>query len=343
MKFPEMIKRLPLFAAVLSTAAVGLVSCDDTIYDYEGDCDNYVKFTYTWNLKYADAFSSEVNSVALYVFDSDGLFVKSYETTADALADNDNMLKLDLDPGDYKFIAWCGLSGDNGSYTVPDLVAGTSSYTDLTNYVNRTASTDSTLASSGELDNLYYGTMDVTIPDDYTNHVFTLDLMKNTNVIKVALQILDGDDTTSTETYTMHVTAENGSMDWDNSLVSDETIVYKPYYSFTGTTEALLNEEEHTEIKVVEFELNTNRLVKGFGDEKPRITIQDSDGDTILSVPLIEYALLVKGKYNSSMSDQEYLDRQDNYDFIFFIQNGSWLATTIYINDWRIVLDEVEL
>ena len=41
------------------------------IYDDEGDCDPHykVKFRYDMNMKFADAFSNEVNAVTLYVVD----------------------------------------------------------------------------------------------------------------------------------------------------------------------------------------------------------------------------------------------------------------------------------
>ena len=48
--------------------ALTLLGCDSVIYDGEGDCSvNYrVKFRYDMNLKFADAFAREVESVTLY-------------------------------------------------------------------------------------------------------------------------------------------------------------------------------------------------------------------------------------------------------------------------------------
>lgn len=59
---------------VLSVGGLALPGCDSVIYDGEGDCSvNYrVKFRYDMNLKFADAFASEVESVTLYLLDSDG-------------------------------------------------------------------------------------------------------------------------------------------------------------------------------------------------------------------------------------------------------------------------------
>ena len=55
-------------------------------------------------------------------------------------------------------------------------------------------------------------------------------------------------------------------------------------------------------------ELTVPRLVKG---QELRLTVTDKEtGRTVFSIPLIDYALLVKGFYNRDMDDQEYLDRQ---------------------------------
>ena len=76
-----------------------------------------------------------------------------------------------------------------------------------------------------------------------------------------------------------------------------------------------------------------------------RLTVTNNETDeTVLSIPLIDYALLVKGYYNRNMSDQEYLDRQDVYDMVFFLdKDGSWMNSYIYINSWKVVFQDTEL
>ena len=67
-------------------------------------------------------------------------------------------------------------------------------------------------------------------------------------------------------------------------------------------------------------------------------------GKPVFSIPLIDYALLVKGFYNRDMDDQEYLDRQDVYDMVFFLDEGDrWLNAYIYINSWKVMLQNSEL
>ena len=64
----------------------------------------------------------------------------------------------------------------------------------------------------------------------------------------------------------------------------------------------------------------------------------------VSNIPLIDYALMVKGNYNKSMSDQEYLDRQDSYDLVFFIdENHKWQSASVIINSWRVVLSKADM
>ena len=50
-----------------------------------------------------------------------------------------------------------------------------------------------------------------------------------------------------------------------------------------------------------------------------------------------------KGNYNKNMSDQEYLDRQDEYTMTFFLDEGEWLSSVIIINSWRVVINEEDI
>ena len=67
--------------------ALTLLGCDSVIYDGEGDCSvNYrVKFRYDMNLKFADAFAREVESVTLYLLDGGGRVVWQRTESGEAL------------------------------------------------------------------------------------------------------------------------------------------------------------------------------------------------------------------------------------------------------------------
>ena len=90
------------------------VSCDSMIYNEEGDCSvRYrLKFRYDMNLKFADAFAHEVKSVRLYAFNPEGELVWQSAEQSSILASGDYTMSLDLDPGDYHLVAWCGLDNE---------------------------------------------------------------------------------------------------------------------------------------------------------------------------------------------------------------------------------------
>ena len=65
-------------------------------------------------------------------------------------------------------------------------------------------------------------------------------------------------------------------------------------------------------------------------------------------MPFIDYALLVKGKYKrpdgTPLTDQEYLDYQDDYSMVFFLdEHNRWQNTHIYINSWRVILQNTDI
>ena len=83
------------------------------IFEGEGDCGTYyrIRFKYDYNIKFADAFAGEVNSVALYVFDENDVLVEEIATTdKQALSSGSFEIPLELDPGRYTLMAF-GFSG----------------------------------------------------------------------------------------------------------------------------------------------------------------------------------------------------------------------------------------
>ena len=81
--------------------ALTLLGCDSVIYDGEGDCSvNYrVKFRYDMNLKFADAFAREVESVTLYLLDGGGRVVWQRTESGEALGKEGYAMEVDVAPG----------------------------------------------------------------------------------------------------------------------------------------------------------------------------------------------------------------------------------------------------
>ena len=74
-------------------------------------------------------------------------------------------------------------------------------------------------------------------------------------------------------------------------------------------------------------------------ERKMRLTVRDNDtGKTVLSIPLVDYALLVKGEYRRDMDDQEFLDRMDEYNIVCVLGEGMrWISMSINIHSWKMV------
>lgn len=350
MKFLADIRKMALSSlGMLAVFTFLLASCDSEIYDYEGDCTPKFKvgFRYDMNMKFVDAFSTEVKSVSLYIFDSNGKFVKSYESTVDAMAANDYLLDVDLVPGKYSLLAWCGLNDGLNSYDVPSLTPGSSTKQELKNTLKRQSADGKAVV--GEIDQLYHGMVDAVFPDEEGVHTAIVPLTKDTNRLKVVLQDLTNSKNVSD--FKVFVTAENGKMDYDNSLMADELLTYEPYFSQVGSSEIIVSTRAGEQsggntYNLLMTEMNFGRLVKNWRTPY-KLHITDASGNNLITVSLVELFLLVKGKENQNMDDQEYLDREDDFNMTFFLygsgeETETYISAEIIINDWKVVLQDVE-
>ncbi len=323
--------------SLLAIACFALCACDNAIYDYEGDCNAYykVKFRYDYNMKFADAFANEVNSITLYLLDSIGNIVWQRTESGDTLATGNYEMTVDVAPGKYSLLAWGGTT-DKGSFVIPETANGK----ELTCTLNREYAENDSAYVKTDIDRLFHAYLpDQVFPDKEGVYNYTLSLVKNTNNVRVVLQHLSGEEIDKDQ-FTYTITDNNGSMDWDNTLLPDETITYYAWHTDAGV--AGIDYATRGAYSATIAELTIPRLVKG---QSPRLTVTNSEnGEIVFSLPFIDYALLVKGFYNRNMPDQEYLDRQDEYNMIFFLDEGfRWVDTHIYINSWKVVLHKTEL
>ena len=169
----------------------------------------------------------------------------------------------------------------------------------------------------------------------------TMSLVKDTNVVRIVLQQMS--DGIVAEQFRYEITADNGFLDWNNDVIADGMLTYEPWSVLTGTADVAPDYGTSSvtradEVSVAVAEFTVNRMIDG---QSPILTIYNVEDDTkVLSIPVADYALLVKGNYNAQMSNQEYLDRQDEYNMTFFLdENGDWLSASIIVNSWRVVLN----
>lgn len=337
-------------AAILS-ACILAVSCDSMIYDEEGDCDPHykVRFKFDRNLNYADAFAVAVEEVTLYVADAEtGKIVWQRHESGEALRSGSYLMDVDVPPGNYNLVAWAG-KGHTTSFDVTDAT----DYTDLQcRLLGRQQHPVLPLegsASKEDLGDLFHGKLTAQkFPNDQGTHIYTIDLTKDTNYVHIVLQHLSGEPVD--ENFTFTVTEENGLMDWDNSLMADEPIVYYAHTvrnGFAGVEvpdyrgDGQGNESRAiTQVSACVADITMGRLM---ADRKAMVQIYNRDNERVASIPLVDYALMTKGRH-AHLSDQDYLDHRDDYSMVLFLDdNGRWMKTVIYINSWMKVVRDIDL
>ena len=321
---------------LLAVAAFLPVTSCDTVWDDDDNCptEYRVKFEYDYNMLHADAFASQVHSVTLYAFDADGKLVLQQTEQGEALADPNYTMPLDIAPGNYRLIAWAGLQ-DGDAFTVPQDIAALDQLTCRINRYTRTLHGES-IDSVGYLQPLWHGSAETgTNPSG----IVTVPLVKNTNTLRIILQqIAAGPVDASLFDFT--VTDENGLMAYDNSLVpNDGTLTYMPYYQAQGSAD-IEGTPSADQINMAVAELSTGRLM---ADSDVRLTISNRQtGETVLSIPLINYLEVCRTVANYDMPLQEYLDREDTYTMTFFLDtNNAWINTQVIINDWIVRYNDI--
>lgn len=320
-------------ASLILTA--GFISCN-TIYTDRSDCPRGVslRFVYDYNMEYADAFSSKVHCLSVYVFDEDGHFVRRYDETSDNLKDKSWRMKMNLDAGNYTLLAYGGLACQDKSF-------------DITDFKDQSSTIDDTFVtlkhddyvSDQSLHGLFYGAEEITVPhiEDFVED--TVYMMKNTNNIRIVLQQASGASLSASD-FTFCITDDNTCMDKTNSVISKGMVTYKPW----STGEAIVGTTEYDEtpVSVAYAELSTSRLVTS---NSPKLIIRNAaTGKDIINIPLINYLLLLKSDLYSDMAQQEFLDRESEWSMIFFLDDGlRWLNTRIVINDWVVRVNHTEI
>lgn len=338
-----------------------LPSCDNIIYDDEGDCTvTYrVAFRYDRNMKWADAFPSEVTSVSLYAFDKNGILVWQNSEKGEALSAEDYAMTLDLPAGDYHLLAWCGLDNDGTkaeSFSVPEASVGVTRLEEMRCKLSREYDANGAY-SKEKLYPLYHGMLDVSLPEltyEGGEYTCTVPLTKDTNHVRIILQHMSGLPV-NPEDFTFRIEEENGLMEHDNSLLPDEMITYWAHDKQSGSTAMGIDDYPEkgqkpkpsqasanavSSISVAIADLTIGRLTM---NRKTYLTIHNPEGEIAARIPLRDYALLLKDGYGHEMTDEDYLDRQDEWTLTFFLdERDKWIGVSIIINSWRLVLENID-
>ncbi|MCM1376872.1 MAG: FimB/Mfa2 family fimbrial subunit [Clostridium sp.] len=335
-------------------AAAWLTSCDSMIYDYEGDCDPHykVRFVYDRNLKYADAFASEVEEVTLYIIDGNGQIVWQKYEAGDELKSGSYLMDVDgITPGTYSLVAWCG-GGHKTDFSIPE---SATHYTHLQSTLSGRSAHDEgwNFEGSAVRDNfrdLYHGkVMDVTFPEDEGDHIIVMPLTKDTNDVHVVLQHLSGDPVDESK-FLFTIKEENGYLDWDNTILDDEPLTYYAHNVTNGYAGVNVPDyigdgkgNESRAITAVSCAVADFQISRITPQKRCMVNIyRKEDKSLVASIPLADYSLITKGQHHK-LSDADYLDYRDDYSLVLFLDdNGRWINTQIFINSWQLVLQDVD-
>ncbi len=294
-------------------------SIDETL----PECRLYVRFRYDYNMEFSDAFASQVNRVDVFVFDKDGTFVMKKSEQGETLGGVSYRMPLPLPAGEYRIAAWAGMSDD---FEMPEPVAGKTTLEDLTVRMKR----EESLVHNKALNPLWYGGVQAVSFTGRQEQTETVSLIKDTNKFRFILQKSGPGEELDINDCLFEIRADNGYYDWNNDLLDDDMISYRPYY---------LEKVEDVGIVV---EMNTMRLLE---HKKVYLTLtRKSDGKELMKIDLIPYLLLTKME-GHNIPAQEYLDRQSEYAIVFFYNPEllNFLSTKIVINGWTIWLKGEDL
>lgn len=327
----------------LACFAAGLSGCS-LLHEDLPECEALLKvrFIFDYNLNFADAFPYAVKSVNVWAFDYDGKLVWSGSASGEVLKENDFAFDTTLGEGTYDFVAWCGLENNDDF----NLATYTPASMEELEVKLKTIEEDGRNISRSHLPGLFHGrAMQQTFTvnsDNPSLKTVTIPLMKDTNDIRVLLQRYDGSPIGEND-FDVDIKIANAWLGWNNDLLPDNPEVT---YSWWGQRfgQITVNDQMKAAGNVISgivYELSSSRLLAT--SEAILTVTRNSDGKAIIEVPIIDYFLMVQGHYvnpdGTPLTDQQYLDRQDDYSIIFFLdkKNEWYVGAGIYINSWAVV------
>ena len=356
---------MKLTKLLLALVSVAMISSCSMMKEDEDDtyCGLFVCFKYDYNLQRADMFKDHVGGVTLYVFDSDGRFIKTYEENnipgmGTLLYDGSYAycMKInDLRKGEYRFVALANqksyqetIAGSGAKYRRSDMLESYPN-TALTVTLDREKVTHgkSLVSNAAPLDTLWHG-MTGSEPiyvEPYRYSTTTISLTRDTKMLTVGLHNLDDPKNISFEEFELFIVDNNGTLGYNNELLEDEDIVYTPFNAWD--TKSLDGFGRMTD-KTAHFCLTFNRLIwHDKADENALLIIRNKvTGKEVAAINLTDFLAQGRNAYDTyAYSRQEYLDRSYDYYMDFFIKNDTWQFAEVRINvlSWSKRIQNVNL
>ena len=324
-----------IIGATLCVASMNFAfsSCEK-IYEDLDPCAHGVslRFIYDYNMEFANAFPKKVDCLTLYIYDEEGNHVGTRVVTGPELRDEGFRMTLDLEPGNYRFVAYGGMACGKSSFSMVRTPESGCKYSDVRAKMDVDCLTN---PDRKKLHDMYWGQLTLATADLYQEGV--VEMMKNTNNIRIMLQQMNGDPVDDKD-FDFEITDDNTLFACDNDLIPNGVETYTPWARGQASTGVMEGSKEVIEAYA---EFSTSRLML---KNSPKLVIRRKDGEEVVNIPLNNYLLLFRSEFHKDMDKQEFLDRRSEWSMLFFLdEDHTWLKTKIKINDWTVRINDAEI
>ena len=181
------------------------------------DCDVELELAFRFMKGGTDQFGTEVSSLDVFIFDSDGQFIRRLVDTDRSKFNENYRMRTTLPPGQYNFITWGGLSSSSAQYTYPKTAL---EFQGATFAEEMTAADVQAIDKAGVMDyrpsDMFYGNrLDITLVMEKRKETIVTDLVKNSTQINLKI---DGLPASMLNQLDISFYAANGTYNYFNQI-----------------------------------------------------------------------------------------------------------------------------
>ncbi len=295
------------------------------VKDDNDDCPYgfWLNLHYTYNILDVEAAQRHVADAYVYIYDTEGNFVKRLYITQEALTAGNYRIRVEgLPEGNYQFVVWSGIGNS------PYAVAGDTQTRD--DFRLSLASPAATC--SAQLPPVFYGSLPAVHYDD-SYATYDIQLTKITNQLACLVVPVTDNSTMNPDDYTLKVVTANGTVDAYCRLATETATTYEPF----SMNHVTFDDADYGTLHGLQFNIMTMRLME---DTDCRIILEKkSTAEIVFNISLPEYIAMIGSLYTNlgePLSVQEYLDRQDFYTIIFYLSSDLDQLIQMQVNSWRL-------
>lgn len=307
--------------AALFVPAVVLTAC---VRDGQKDCNSYVTFYYL-TLDGDRAFPQSIETIDLYMFDKEGLFVDKVSVAPSAAAQR-YMLPEGLERVK-QIVAWAD-TDDN--VDVADMQKGVSKIADLTMAVKPALET--TLDT--EFSQMWHGELLTGVDIRYREEQHVIELKKITNTFRVVINVTEDGDPVDGEEFEYAITARNGSYDYQANP-SGDLITYEPYMTQPGAAGS-----GNTVAELSVLRLMAPSAASPADESRITITSPANGDEVVFDQSLAGFLDMYRLARYGSLTLQQFLDREHDYVLMIYLKKGpatgsdTYFSVNVMLNDW---------